>query len=221
MFENEIVTRVSRITTNEILDALGENGQYIEEFDILTIKTCKKIIDNFDRYSDLLYCINTAISKKESILRYKLQLPYTLTQNDVEILTELLVKINLLKGVFYSSINNSYLIEINVDSDLFISKILTIGCAEKFLNKQSEIFVGNKSFLLIDNDKIIKYHIELSAGLEINVASHPTQVRSLIKKINKKQTNISDYYIVSHFIKTNLNLFDNVISLTDYLRSCI
>ncbi len=219
MFENDIMTKASRITTREIFNALNENGQYLDNYDISTIRTCRKIIDNFERYSDLLYCIDAAIIKKECIVKYKLKLPYTLTQNDVEVLTALLIQIDLLKEVFYSSANNSFLIEINSNSNLCISKILTIGCAEKFLNSQSEILVSKKSFLLVNNDKIIKYHIELSAGLEINLASHHAQVRYLIKKINRKQTNISDYYVVSHFVKTNFNLFDNVISITDYLKN--
>lgn len=221
MFENEIITRASRSTTREIFNALDEDGQYIESFDSSTIEYCKKIVENFERYSDLLYCINAAISKKDYNVKYKLQLPYTLTKNDVEVLTELLLKIGLLEEVFYNKVNNSYLIEINDASDLSISKMLTIGCAEKFLNSQSEILISDKSFLMIRDGKILKYHIELSAGLEINVASQPAQMRSLIKKINRKQTNVSDFFVVSHFVKANLSLFDNVISLSEFLKSCI
>ena len=148
MFENEIISRASRNTTREIFNALNEDGRYIESFDSSTIEYCKKIIENFERYSDLLYCINAAISKKDYSVKYKLQLPYTLTKNDVELLTELLLKLGLLQEVFYNKVNNSYLIEINDKFNLSVSKLLTIGCAEKFLNSQSEILVSDKSFLM-------------------------------------------------------------------------
>lgn len=217
MFENEIITRASRSTTKEIFNALDQDGQYIESFGSSTIEYCKKIVENFERYSDLLYCINTAIGKRDYSVKYKLQLPYTLTKNDVEVLTELLLKLGLLREVFYNRVNNSYLIEINDKSDLSISKLLTIGCAEKFLKSQSEILVSDKCFLLVHNGKIFKYHIELSAGLEINVASQPAQMRALIKKVNRKQSNISELFIVSQFVKSNLCLFKNVISLHNYL----
>lgn len=217
MFENEIMTRASRSTTREIFNALNEDGQYIKSFDPSIIEHCKKIVENFERYSDLLYCINAAIGKKDYNVKYKLQLPYTLTKNDVEVLTELLLKLELLKEVFYNKVNNSYLIEINDKSDLSISKLLTMGCAEKFLNSQYEILVSDKSFLMVRNGKIFKYHVELSAGLEINVASQPAQMRALIKKVNRKQSNISELFIVSQFVKSNLCLFENVIALHNYL----
>lgn len=217
MFENEIISRASRNTTREIFNALNEDGRYIESFDSSTIEYCKKIIENFERYSDLLYCINAAISKKDYSVKYKLQLPYTLTKNDVELLTELLLKLGLLQEVFYNKVNNSYLIEINDKFNLSVSKLLTIGCAEKFLNSQSEILVSDKSFLMVRNGKIIKYHVELSAGLEIDVASQPAQMKALIKKVNRNQSNISEVFIVSQFVKSNLCLFKNVIALHNYL----
>lgn len=148
-------------------------------------------------------------------------MPFTLTKNDVDVLSEILLKLNLLKEVFYSNTNNSYMLEINNTTDLCISKILTIGCAQKFAPMTSEILVNDKSFLLIRNGKIFRYHIELSAGLEINVVSQPSQMKSLIKKINKKQNNISDIFIISHFVKSNLYIFNNVTSLSDFFKSCV
>lgn len=222
MFENNIkLTRAPKITTNDIFEALGENGKYLTSFDISTLEACKKIVENFERYSDLLYCINSAMQKKEYTVKYKLQLPFTLTKNDVDVLSSILLKLNLLKEVFYSNTNNSYMLEINNTTDLYISKILTIGCAQKFTQVSSEILVSDKSFLLIRNGKIVRYHTEIAAGLEINVSSQPSQMKSLIKKINRKPNNISDVFIVSRFVKSNLYMFNNVISLSDFFKSCI
>ena len=222
MFENKVLNTTQPLSISQILEIMGEEKcRNINTVDLEIRDVAKRIILNYNKISDLLFFLQSAIARKEYKALYQLHPPHTVAKADAECLFNIFFQIGILNDVFYSQTNNAYLLQLNPDSAVSINRLLTIGCAECLLQKNHgivEVFYQEKAVLLYKKTVIEKYSLELAAGLDYNVASTTEQMKSLIKKISRhNENNIHHLYIVTDHVKSVLPMWDNIVSISELL----
>lgn len=218
MFNNRRVKSIPSLSPKELLECFNERCEQINNVDSDLRKNARRVIDNYDIYSDLLFYLYYATSNEKYEVLYHLTPPWTVDKYNADTLCDLLVTNGVLHDAFYSKNNDSFLLRIN--RYLSISYFLTIGCGE-FLSSQlgsENVFINDNSILCIYGQDIKKYNLSLFVGLGYETEVINSEIKILIKRIINNQNNeIQQFFIVSDLLKLRIPMLKSTIALSEWI----
>ena len=170
--------------------------------------------------TDFISFMLAAERSNEKNLCYRIRTSYTSDADKVSMLGQLLAECEVIEDIFYSTVSHSFITEMSESPKYTLSRILSIGIADKIQSKYGTMtFYNDKNEIYYwDSSKgLLRVKLKINRILAFDIAGHEKALLALYKAAMKatEEKDIGTIYLVAPEVKRLLPVLPTIMTIDE------